>query len=474
MKKRILLVEPNFPYPNRSKNQANGIHKNFAPIGLLKLGAMHKELGNEVRLVRGNVNFEEFIPDEILITSLFTYWSDYVWNSIEYYRRLFPDSKIRLGGIYVTLHNNTPEFVEKAERFKIISHIGVHKEAEKFLPDYSLLQGEIDHHITHAMRGCIRKCKFCGTWKLEPELRYKSAEEMVRELKEVGKNKVLFFDNNFFANPNIKEILSALADLKINGKAVTFESQSGFDGRLLEKDPELAILLKRARFNEIRIAWDNSLEDYKSVRKQIKHLNKAGYLSKEIYVFMIYNFNIPYKIMLKKLSYCKRWCVQICDCRYRPLSAIHDDYNPHSFKEGQGEENYYIHSGGGWTDKMIRDFRKRVRQHNMEIRYANGEKYDVRMEHWSAIHNTYKFFNLGRPPFLEKIDKSKKLQERIRKLNKLKNHCIRNGSLAPDFNGLSKRELDKEIQKIIEDAGFKKGDELESEAVKGEVRLRRK
>lgn len=449
MKKRILLVEPNFPYSNRSKNRANEIHKNFAPIGLLKLGAMHKALGNEVRLVRGNGDFNEFIPDEILITSIFTYWSRYVWGSVEHYRRLFPNAKIKLGGIYVTLHHNTPEFIEKAKRFKIIVYSGIHKEAEKFLPDYSLLQGKIDHHITHAMRGCIRRCKFCGTWRIEPELRYKSAEELIKELKEVGKNKVIFFDNNFFANPNIKEILRRLEGLKINGKSVIFESQSGYDGRLLEKDPELAILLKKAKFNNIRIAWDNSLEDHKSIKKQIEHLNKAGYNSKEIYVFMIYNFDIPYKIMLKKLGYCKKWEVQITDCRYRPLLATYDNYNPHAFKKGQTKEDYYIHESGGWTDSKIRKFRKRVRQHNAEIRYSNGKKYDVRMEHWSAIHNTYKFFKLGRPPFLEKIEKSPKLKQRVVLLNKLKNHYSKNNLPPLDFSEIKPKELDKKIKELI-------------------------
>ena len=164
---------------------------------------------------------------------------------------------------------------------------------------------------------------------------------------------------------------------------------------------------------------------------------------------MIYNFNIPYEIMLKKLKYCKKWEVQINDCRYRPLSATYDNYNPHLFKKGQSEEDYYIHKDGGWTDKKIRDFRKRVREHNMEIRYANGGKYDRRMEHWSAIHNTYKFFKLGRPPYLEKIEKSPKLKKRIELLNKFKKHYLENDIEDPDLSKYSKKELDKKIQNII-------------------------
>jgi hypothetical protein len=433
MKKRILLVEPNFPYPTRSKNRASTIHKNFAPIGLLKLGAYHKSKGNIVKLVRGNKEKKEigFLPDEILITSLFTYWSEYVWTTIEHYRLLFPSSKIVLGGIYATLHKNTEDFKKLSKRFKVLSHQGVHSPSERFIPDYSLLGEELDYHITHAMRGCIRKCAFCGTWRIEPKLMYKTAKELLEELKKVNKNKVIFFDNNFFANPNIKEILIELANLRINGRQVIFESQSGFDGRLLEKDPELATLLKKALFSDVRIAWDHGLRDASSIKRQLNILARAGYPPKETYVFMIYNFNISYEDMLKKVAHCKKWGVQIVDCRYRPLTATYDHYDPHKFKEGQTNKDYYIHESGNWSDKKVRNFRKKVREHNMEIRYTNGKKYDRKMERWSAIHNTYKFFGLGRPPRLDLFDQKKSLLEYLFLLNRVKNICIKENLNPP-------------------------------------------
>ena len=117
MKKRILLVEPDFPFPNRSRHQANGIHKNFVPIGLLKFGALHKQKGDKVKLVRGNKDKSEtgFYPDRILITSLFTYWAKYVWDCVKHYRFLFPNSEILLGGIYVTLRADTEKFKKLAK-----------------------------------------------------------------------------------------------------------------------------------------------------------------------------------------------------------------------------------------------------------------------------------------------------------------------------------------------------------------------
>lgn len=452
----ILLIEPNFPYPTKSKNQANEIHKNFVPIGLLKLGAYHKSLGDKAKLVRGKKSKNElnyFNPDKILITSLFTYWSKYVWDTVQYYRDLFPESEIIIGGIYVTLHYKYSNFRKLVRKYRVKPHIGLHLQAEKFLPDYSLLSSDVDYHLMHGMRGCIRRCKFCGVWKVEPKLIYKKSSNIINEIISVGKNKVIFLDNNFFANPYKKEILKELADLRIGGKPVIFESQSGFDGRLLENDTELAILLKKARFQNVRIAWDNSVKDASSIKKQINLFKNAGYPVKDISIFMLYNFEIPYEEMIKKYNYCKKWGVQVSDCRYRPIEAIFDNYNPNLSKRGQTKEDYYIHSVSRWTDRKIRMFRKKIREHNIEIRYARdkGKKYDKKMEWWSAIHNIYKFFNLGRPPRYERIEKSRLLLKRINLMKQARNICEKYNLLPPNVSNPSKKNINKKLEKFIKE-----------------------
>jgi hypothetical protein len=447
MKKKscVLLVEPDFPYPNKSKHKGNNVHKNFIPIGLLKLSALHKDKGDKVKLVRGIKTKSEigFYPDIILVTSIFTYWSSHVWESIRHYRQLFPKSDIHLGGIYATLHYNSDKFKKLAKKFNVNVSIGVSCEAEKYLPDYSLTPG-VDYHATHMMRGCIRKCKFCGTWKIEPQRINKNKEEIINELKKIGKNKVIFYDNNILANPYIKIILKEFSKLRINGNPIMFECQSGFDGRLLEKDPELAYLIKKARFNDVRIAWDNSLNDKESIKKQIQLLVKAGYPTKNLSVFMIYNFDTPYEDMLEKIKYCGEWGVQITDCRYRPLELDYDNYNSHK-RFGQTNGSFYIHEKSGWTDKKIRDFRKSVRKHNIWIRYAKdkGLNYDSKMEKWSAIHNVYKKFNLGKPPLMSIIENNSRINKRIILLNKLANYHKKFEINFPDLSKLLPRKLDR-------------------------------
>lgn len=45
--KSVLLVEPNFPIPSKSRN-----HKNFLPIGLLKIASLLRNKYIDVELVR--------------------------------------------------------------------------------------------------------------------------------------------------------------------------------------------------------------------------------------------------------------------------------------------------------------------------------------------------------------------------------------------------------------------------------------
>ncbi|MFH1585786.1 MAG: hypothetical protein ABIB79_03395 [archaeon] len=71
------------------------------------------------------------------------------------------------------------------------------------------------------------------------------------------------------------------------------------------------------------------------------------------------------------------------------------------------------------------------------------------MERWSAIHNTYKFFKLGRPLYLEEIKKDKEIQKRIKLLNRFKNYCKKNNIDPPDLSKIPKNQLRKHIIKIL-------------------------
>jgi hypothetical protein len=352
----------------------------------LKLASYYRKKGCKIQLNRGN-HSASFYPNEILVTSLFTYWSEYVKETVQYYRTLYPKAKISVGGIYATL---MPKHCKKYTGCDKV-FVGQHKGAEKCEPAYDLVN--VDYQIIHGMRGCSNKCPFCGIWKIEQQS-FKNAEQIKKEIKT---NKLIFYDNNMLVNPHIEEILKMLANVTYNGKVVHSECQSGFDGRILEKRPYLAKLLKDAHFENIRVAWDfpYSKENVKRVGKWIEILENVGYKRKDIYVFMIYNWDYPYNHMELKRAQCYKWGVQISDCRYRPLDQTFDKYNPR-VKE-QTSADYFIHAN--WTDGDIRQFRRNVRRHNICIRHNIP---------WNKYSQT-----------LERLNSKKKLMEIELKINPL-------------------------------------------------------
>lgn len=344
----ILLVQPEFPIASKSR-----WHKSFLPIGLLKLGSYYRKKGHRVKLVHGKEN-SDFRPNKVMISSLFTYWSKHVWDCVKFYKQHYPKAKVVVGGVYASL---MPEHCKQSGCDEVF--VGVHKEAEKCEPAYDLLGNNphpINYQIIHTTRGCLRRCKFCGVWKIEPKFESKKSIK-----NEIQRNQLIFYDNNLLANPYIGNILEEIANTRHNGGAVYCESQCGFDGRLLT--PKLAKLIKKARFQYPKIAWDHSYSKHKNIKKQLGMLINAGYSHKDISVFMVYNWDHDFHEMEKKRLKCWEWKMQISDCRYRPLDQTYDNYNP---RRAQTDADYFIHPK--WTDAAVKQFRKNVRRQNICVR----------------------------------------------------------------------------------------------------------
>ena len=322
----ILLVEPDFPIPNKSRN-----HKNFLPIGLLKIAAFLRDEGHNIKLVRGEPkdlssfnDVKDFCPQEVWITSLFTYWASYVKEAVQYYRNLFPESWIKVGGIYASLltQDEVKDYTGCDE-----VHQGVIPEVEEYVkinpPAYDLVENSnphsINYQIIHASRGCQRNCEFCGTWKIEKEFIPK------RSIKsEIEFPRVVFYDNNFLMNPYIENILEELIELRKAGKINWIESQSGLDGRILINKKHLAEMMIEAGFRYPRIAWDWSYKQKRYIQKQIDILKSVGYKSRDIFIFMLYNHKFSFEELERKRIQCWEWKVQISDCRFRPLNQLFD------------------------------------------------------------------------------------------------------------------------------------------------------
>lgn len=79
----VLLVEPDY-------------YTRYPPLGLLKLGAYHRALGDSVELVRSPAEARAR-PDLIHVTSLFTYSWRPVHEAVQRYKALYPQARVELG-----------------------------------------------------------------------------------------------------------------------------------------------------------------------------------------------------------------------------------------------------------------------------------------------------------------------------------------------------------------------------------------
>ncbi|MBS1263305.1 MAG: hypothetical protein MAG715_00481 [Methanonatronarchaeales archaeon] len=355
------------------KNSENFITKNMLDeIDSLEQ-LKDESKGNKVKLVRGKKSKEEianerdedwYLPDKILVTTLFTYWKPAVVEAVEHYNELFSTAEITAGGVYASLMPEDCKTIPGIDKV----HIGTHQPAEQYKPAYHLIEeknGKLDYQIIHTSRGCKRECDFCGVWKINPE--FKNISE-IKDNIVPGKRKLVIYDNNMLMNPHIEHLLDELIELKDRGDILWCEAQSGFDGRVLTKKPQLGKKIKKAGFRYPRIAWDWGIDQKSQIKEQVEILKNAGYSTKEIFIFMIYNWEIPFREMEEKRIACFDFGTQIADCRYRPLNQTYDNYNPRAYKKGQTEEDYHIHKG--WTDAKVRQFRKNVRRQNICIRHA--------------------------------------------------------------------------------------------------------
>ncbi|MGE9810702.1 hypothetical protein ACLIKE_05080 [Ferroplasma acidiphilum] len=301
-----LLVEPEY-------------YTRYPPLGLMKLASYHRLYGDKIEYVRGttyNVND----PKIIEITSLFTYSWEPVHKAIQFYHKLFPKAKMKVGGIYATL---LPENIKKNFPYVQI-HQGLYDNAESLLPAYDILRQvekwkDWKKSIVFTTRGCIRKCPFCVVPRIEGKM--KQPKFSILPYIYPGHNEVVIWDNDFLASPYAKTILEELRD---NGYRADFNQ--GLDARLMTE--EFAGLLADIKSSTIHMAYDWPWEG-KYIKKAIDFLGNAGYNKKNLIFYMLHNFyDEKYKKgdtpqdFLQRLKDLMSWGASIYPMRYIPLDSL--------------------------------------------------------------------------------------------------------------------------------------------------------
>lgn len=226
---KIVLIEP-------AASKANVYSKLHMPLlGPLYLGTILKNKGHEVEVYHEEI----YKPDYRAITADFVGISILTSTAKRGYEiaREFPKEKVVFGGVHATLLPDEAltfgrqvvvgeaeevivDVVEGRRREPIVTGKPVQNLDSLPFPDFSLIKGYKSLFSLipiSTSRGCPFDCTFCSVTKMfGRDYRFRSAENVIREVG-LRKGAPLFFcDDNFAAHPpRTRRLLELLRDNKI-------------------------------------------------------------------------------------------------------------------------------------------------------------------------------------------------------------------------------------------------------------------
>lgn len=288
----ILLVEPSY-------------YTRYPPLGLLKLARYHRDRGDNVKLVRGIADLGDYSPDEIKVTSLFTYSWQPVHEAVRHYKSAFSSAQLSLGGIYATL---MPDHAKLSGADVV--HSGPLPAADGLLPAYDLVPGWTSG-LGFASRGCIRKCPFCAVPRMEPNI---IESRSLAHILADGQHKVVFWDNNILGTDHWPEVIQ-----EVKKRRLLVDFNQAMDARLI--DEEAVAQLEGVRIRPIRMAYDTKAQG-PALARASSLLENVGFRRDRMIVYVLYNFTetpeefffrIRELLLLKLVPY---------PMRYEPLDSL--------------------------------------------------------------------------------------------------------------------------------------------------------
>jgi hypothetical protein len=373
--KKYLIVEP----------KVKGIAANIA---LMKWSRYCEIQGYEYQYVRGCVNPENnFEPDKILMSCIFSYYSKKHEKTIDHYLKLFPAADITVGGVFPSIN---PKWFEKEKwKNKVKIWKGLHPKIDKFIPKYDVViksEGKLpykqDKIVLYASRGCTNKCGYCAVPKLEGGLKCAKSIKTILEtaLEEIPDAKsVVLYDNSFSSHIYFKKIVNELFEfaLPVDIHGLHVNSFTREKAKLLSK------LTWGAQGNNgsayIRFSFDK-FKYAKNIKRALKYCVEEN-IRATFFCYVLYNWIDKPSDVWRKIEICQ----SIVDTIGEPMQLFFQRYEPLTSLER------HAHIGKHWNKDLLQGFARLYTHSKGFISIARSRK-------------MYNWIGHSEKEFLERID----------------------------------------------------------------------
>ena len=261
---KIVLIEPR-------ACEANVYSKLHMPLlGPVYLGTILRNRGHEVEIYNENIHAPDYarLKADLIGISILTPTAK---RGYEIAKR-FPKEKVIIGGVHASLLPNEAleyarqvvvgeaeeaivDVVEGRRRESAVQGRPVEDLDALPLPDFSLIKGYRLPPLVMPIstsRGCPFNCSFCSVTKMfGREYRFRSAENIINEMKSRNTKQFFICDDNFAAHPKRTK---ALLGLMVKHKIRHWVCQVRAD---VAKDNELIYLMSQAGCSVVCVGFES-------------------------------------------------------------------------------------------------------------------------------------------------------------------------------------------------------------------------